>query len=129
MATGALVAAAGSVAAALLPGSALVIAANALVGLGTAAGAPLLISVAGRSASPSETGAAVGTVTTVGYLGFVVAPAAIGRLAAASTLPTVGAVAVVLALGAAPVRPRSDVSSDHVPEHHPASRPGTAGDG
>jgi MFS family permease len=105
VAIGALVAAAGSVAAALVPVTGLVILAIAVCGLGTAAGAPLLLSLAGRSGPPAQAGAAVGTVTTVGYLGFVVAPAAIGGLAGASTLPialaAVAVVAAALAAGAA----------------------------
>jgi predicted MFS family arabinose efflux permease len=103
VALGAAVAAAGSVAAALLPVTWLVLVAIAAVGLGTAAGAPLLLSMAGRAVPPSQAGAAVGTVTTVGYLGFVVAPAAVGGLAGATTLPialaAVAGVAVALAGG------------------------------
>ena len=103
MALGAAVAAAGSLAAALLPVTGLVLVAIAAVGLGTAAGAPLLLSLAGRAVPASEAGAAVGTVTTVGYLGFVVAPAAVGGLAGATTLPValaaVAGAALALAAG------------------------------
>lgn len=105
VALGALVAAGASVAAALVPVTALVIVAIAFAGLGTAAGAPLLLSLAGRSASLHQAGAAVGTVTTVGYLGFVVAPAVVGGLAGATTLPialaAMALVAVALAGGTA----------------------------
>jgi hypothetical protein len=52
-----------------------------------------------------QAGAAVGTVTTLGYLGFVVAPAAVGGLAGATTLPValaaVALSAVALAGGTA----------------------------
>lgn len=105
VALGAIVAAGASVAAALAPDTALVIVAIAFAGLGTAAGAPLLLSLAGRSVSVHQAGAAVGTVTTLGYLGFVVAPAAVGGLAGATTLPValaaVAVVAVALAGGTA----------------------------
>lgn len=99
VALGAAVAAAGSAAAAVLPATWLVLVAIAAVGLGTAAGAPLLLSMAGRAVPMDQAGAAVGTVTTVGYLGFVIAPAAIGGLAAATTLP-IALAAVALAAGA-----------------------------
>ena len=105
VALGAVVAAGASVAAALVPDTGLVIVAIAFAGLGTAAGAPLLLSLAGRSVSVHQAGAAVGTVTTLGYLGFVVAPAAVGGLAGATTLPAalaaVALVAVALAGGTA----------------------------
>lgn len=105
VALGAAVAAIATVCAALIPNTVLVIIAIAFAGLGTAAGAPLLLSVAGRSVPLRQAGAAVGTVTTVGYLGFVVAPAAVGGLAGATTLPialaAVAVAAVALAGGAA----------------------------
>jgi MFS family permease len=105
VALGAVVAAGASVAAALVPDTGLVIVAIAFAGLGTAAGAPLLLSLAGRSVSVHQAGAAVGTVTTLGYLGFVVAPAAVGGLAGATTLPValaaVALSAVALAGGTA----------------------------
>lgn len=108
VAAGALLAAIGTAGAALLPVTPLVVLAIALAGLGTAAGAPLLLSVAGRSVPADRAGGAVGTVTTVGYLGFVIAPAAVGALSGATTLPValaaVGVAAVVLAAGAARVR-------------------------
>ena len=105
VALGAIMAAAASVAAALVPVTALVIVAIAFAGLGTAAGAPLLLSLAGRTVALKQAGAAIGTVTTVGYLGFVVAPAAVGGLAGVTTLPValaaVALVALALAGGAA----------------------------
>lgn len=101
VALGAIVAAGASVAAALIPATALVIVAIAFAGLGTAAGAPLLLSLAGRSVPLHQAGAAVGTVTTVGYLGFVVAPAAVGGLAGATTLPVALAAVALVALALA----------------------------
>jgi predicted MFS family arabinose efflux permease len=101
VALGASVAAAATVAAALVPATTLVIVAIAFAGLGTAAGAPLLLSVTGRAVPVHQAGAAVGTVTTVGYLGFVVAPAAVGGLAGATTLPVALAAVAVAALALA----------------------------
>ncbi|HET7722437.1 MAG TPA: MFS transporter [Acidimicrobiales bacterium] len=101
VALGAIVAAVASVVAALVPVTALVVVAIAFAGLGTAAGAPLLLSLAGRSVPLRQAGAAVGTVTTVGYLGFVVAPAAVGGLAGATTLPVALAAVAVAAVALA----------------------------
>ena len=101
VALGAIVAAVATVAAALVPNPALVIVAIAFAGLGTAAGAPLLLSLAGRSVPVHQAGAAVGTVTTVGYLGFVVAPAAVGGLAGATTLPVALAAVALVAMALA----------------------------
>lgn len=101
VALGAIVAAIATVAAALVPNTALVIVAIAFAGLGTAAGAPLLLSLAGRSVPVHQAGAAVGTVTTVGYLGFVVAPAAVGGLAGATTLPVALAAVALVAMALA----------------------------
>jgi MFS family permease len=101
VALGAGMAAVGTVAAALVPNTALVIVAIAFAGLGTAAGAPLLLSLAGRSVPVHQAGAAVGTVTTVGYLGFVVAPAFVGGLAGATTLPVALAAVAIVALALA----------------------------
>lgn len=98
---GAVVAAIATVLAALLPHAGLVIVAIAFAGLGTAAGAPVLLSLAGRAVPVHQAGAAVGTVTTVGYLGFVVAPAAVGGLAGATTLPVALAAVAVAALALA----------------------------
>ena len=101
VAGGALLAALASALAALSPVTGVVVGAVALAGLGTAACAPSLFSLAGRSAPPHLSGAAVGTVTTVGYLGFVLAPAMVGGLARATTLPTALAAVAVPALALA----------------------------
>ena len=104
VAGGALLAAIGTVTGALTPVTPVVLGAIALAGLGTAACAPSLLSLAGRAAPVHLSGAAVGTVTTVGYLGFVLAPALVGGLARLSTLPTalaaIAVPAVALAAGA-----------------------------
>lgn len=104
VAGGALVAALGTAAAALSPVTAVVVASIALAGLGTAGCAPSLFSLAGRAVPLRFSGAAVSTVTTVGYLGFVLAPAMVGGLSRLTTLPTalaaVAVPAVALAAGA-----------------------------
>ena len=104
VAGGAAVAALAIAVAALAPLTPLVLAGIALAGLGTAACAPSLFRLAGAAVPSHLTGAAIGTVTTVRYLGFVIAPALVGGLAGALTLPTalaaVSVVALVLAAGA-----------------------------
>ncbi len=136
VALGAVVAAAASVAAALVPVTALVIVAVAFAGLGTAAGAPLLLSLAGRTVAVKQAGAAIGTVTTVGYLGFVVAPAAVGGLAGMTTLPValaaVALVALALAGGTAALprgRRRAEGPGSSGAKVTSRSRPGFAGNG
>ena len=101
MAGGAVLAAIGTVVGALAPVTPAVLGGIALAGLGTAACAPSLLSLAGRVAPVHLSGAAVGTVTTVGYLGFVLAPALVGGLARLSTLPTALAAITVPALALA----------------------------
>ena len=96
-----MVAALATAGAALAPLTPLVLAGIALAGLGTAACAPSLFRLAGGAVPSHLTGAAIGTVTTVGYLGFVIAPALVGRLAGALTLPTALAVVSVAALALA----------------------------
>jgi MFS family permease len=93
---GALVATAGTLLGAAAPTAALVLIGIALAGLGTGVCAPVLFGLAGRSVPALSRGAAVGTVTTIGYLGFVLSPVFIGQLAGATTLPwALAAVAVV----------------------------------
>jgi MFS family permease len=103
IASGAALAAVGSLAAAGLPTIPGVLAGIAAAGLGTATCAPSLLGLAGRWGGTARRGAAVGTATTLGYLGFVLAPAVIGGLAAATTLPialgSAAVVAVALAAG------------------------------
>jgi MFS family permease len=99
--TGAALAAAGSVVAALAPNTAGVLAGIAVAGLGTSICAPTLIAIAGLPRYGRQ-GAATSTVITIAYLGFAVGPAAIGLVAGATTLPTalaaVAAIAGALAL-------------------------------
>jgi predicted MFS family arabinose efflux permease len=111
---GAALAAAGSLIAALAPATGVALAGIALAGLGTSVCAPTLISLAGRIAGPGERGAAISTVITIAYLGFVVGPAAVGIASDAATLRAalagVGGLALVLA-AAARVAPTASVGS------------------
>jgi MFS family permease len=49
----------------------------AVAGVGTSVCAPTIMSLAGAWAGPGRRGAAVSTVTTTAYLGFLVGPAAV----------------------------------------------------
>jgi predicted MFS family arabinose efflux permease len=85
--------AAGALAVALVAGeTAVALGAFVLVGVGVANAVPLLFSAAGRV---PPAGPSLAAVFTMGYLGFVVGPPAIGALAAAATLPTALAVVCV----------------------------------
>lgn len=74
----------------------------AVAGLGSSVCAPTVISLAGAWAGPERRGAAVSTVTTIAYLGFLVGPAAVGLASSLTSLPTalagVAAIAVLLAV-------------------------------
>jgi MFS family permease len=73
----------------------------AVAGLGTSVCAPTVISLAGSWAGPDRRGAAVSTVTTTAYVGFLVGPAAVGLASSitslSSALAGVAAVAALLA--------------------------------
>ena len=105
VAIGAVVAAAGSALAALVPWPALALVGVALAGLGTSVCAPTLISMAGSWAGSEERAAAVSTVTTVAYLGFLLGPPAVGLAASATSLSTALALVALLALGLAALAP------------------------
>lgn len=105
IAAGAAVAAAGTAIAATAATVAIGIAGILIAGLGTSVCAPTLISMAGAAAPAHLRGAAVATVTTIAYLGFLLGPAAVGGLATATDLPTsltaVAGLAAALCLAAA----------------------------
>jgi MFS family permease len=93
----------------------------ALVGLGLGGGgvalvAPALLARAGRLADERGRGAAIATMTTIGYLGFVIGPIFVGLLSQVAGLRfAVGALAglaIVLAIaGAATLRPAGSQGS------------------
>ena len=99
---GAALGAAGTLLGALATSAGLALTGIALAGAGISICAPVLFSIAGRSADDAVRGAAVSIVTTIAYLGFVVGPAAVGLLASATALRTslasVAAVAVTLVI-------------------------------
>jgi MFS family permease len=99
---GAALGAAGTLLGALATGAALALAGVVVAGAGISICAPVLFSIAGRSADEALRGAAVSIVTTIAYLGFLVGPAAVGLLASATALRTslaaVAGVAVALAI-------------------------------
>ncbi len=94
-----------------------------LAGLGTGVCAPAIISAAGTAVPTRERGAAVSTVMTIAYLGFVAGPAVVGlvagRVGLRAGLGTVAALAGVLALAAA-VIPASKPSEAAVRPADPA---------
>jgi MFS family permease len=104
IAAGAAFAGVGTAIAATAGGVPVAVAGIVLAGLGTAVCAPTIISLAGAAVAPDERGAAVSTVTTIGYLGFLLGPAAVGGLAQAAdlrvSLTAVAGLAFVLALAA-----------------------------
>jgi MFS family permease len=75
-----------------------------IAGLGTSVCAPTIFRLGGRVVGAGVRGDAIGVITTLAYLGFLVGPAIIGGLAQAVSLPLAlsfaAAGALVLALGA-----------------------------
>lgn len=102
------VALAGLVGAALAPNAAVAVAAFFVGGAGISVAAPALFGAGGRNASPEERGSAIATVTTLGYLGFLVGPPVVGGLAEAGGLRTAfaGLALLAAALVVAASRPR-----------------------
>jgi hypothetical protein len=109
MRAGAGAGAAGTLLAAVAPVTVLALVGIVVAGAGVSICAPILFSLAGRSADEAVRGAAVSIVTTIAYLGFLVGPAVVGLLADATTLRTslacAGAVALLLAALAGRARP------------------------
>jgi MFS family permease len=94
---GSLIAASGLGGALLIHEPVAAIAGFALLGLGLAAVVPIAFSAAGEL-DPRATGRLVGRVATLGYVGSVAGPIAIGWLAEATSLRTALSLVVVLAL-------------------------------
>src|SRR5215208_5879379 len=94
---GSLVAAGGLGLGLLIHEPAAAIAGFALLGLGLAAVVPIAFAAAGAM-DPRATGSLVGSVATVGYVGSVAGPIAIGWLAEATSLRTALGLVVLLAL-------------------------------
>jgi predicted MFS family arabinose efflux permease len=113
LAGGALLAAVGSAVAATAGSIPAALGGLAVAGLGTAVCAPTILGVAGRWARAGRRASAIATVTTLAYVGFLVGPAAVGLLSAATdlrgALVAVAGVAVLLTLltSAVPRVPRA----------------------
>ena len=98
---GGLIAATGFVLAGALPWATSSVAGFVLVGLGASNIVPVLFSAAGRLPGTAP-GVAIATVTTFGYTGLLLGPAAIGAAAHALSLPiALAGVAVLLVAGSA----------------------------
>ena len=98
LSVGALIAAIGLVLAATAGSAPVALVGLALGGGGVAMVAPALFARAGRMADPQGRGAAIATLTTVGYTGFVVGPVVVGLVAQEAGLRTAFVVIAMLAL-------------------------------
>jgi MFS family permease len=100
---GALAAAAGAGLAASSHATGLALAGFALAGAGISVAAPVVFGAAGRGLPGAHQGSAVGTVTTIGYAGFLIGPALMGGVSGAAGLRAglvmLACTALLLALG------------------------------
>jgi MFS family permease len=110
--TGSLVAAGGLGLGLLIHEPAAAIAGFALLGLGLGAVVPIAFAAAGEI-DPRATGRLVGRVATVGYVGSVAGPIAIGWLAEGTSLRTALCLVVLLALTIAAISGRALTAGQH----------------
>ena len=101
----------GLVGAAAAPNVPLAIAAFFVGGAGISIAAPALFGAGGRLATPEERGRALATVTTLGYLGFLVGPPLVGGLAEAIGLRAGFAALALLAVALVAATPRLGLSA------------------
>jgi MFS family permease len=97
--------AAGAVLLAVAPAPALALAGVSLAGAGCSVLAPTLFSAVGARSASGREGAALGVVSTLGYVGFLVGPPVIGLLSAATSLPAALGLLGLLGLGIAAAGP------------------------
>ena len=116
------VALAGLAAAALAPNPPAAIAAFFVGGAGISIAAPVLFGAGGRLTSPEERGSALATVTTLGYLGFLVGPPIVGGIAEAVGLRASFAALAVIATALILAVPRLHLNG-RVPGTVPGTRP------
>ncbi|MEO5574752.1 MAG: MFS transporter [Gaiellaceae bacterium] len=112
----------GLVGASLAPNVPFAVAAFFVGGAGISIAAPALFGAAGRNAAPHERGSAVATVTTIGYLGFLVGPPIVGGLAEVVGLRTAFAALALVAAGLVVATPRLRLHG-RVPGTVPGTRP------
>ncbi len=112
----------GLVGAAAAPNVPVAIAAFFVGGAGISIAAPTLFGAGGRLATPEERGSAVATVTTLGYLGFLVGPPIVGGIAEAIGLRAAFAALGLLAVALVLATPRLRLSG-RVPGTVPGARP------
>jgi hypothetical protein len=109
--SGAAVAATGTLTAALAPNTTLALTGIVATGLGTSVCAPTILSPIDQTPTGASRASAVSVVTTLGYAGFLIGPAAIGMTASVTNLRTalacVSSVALILATGAAVLRKKT----------------------
>ncbi len=96
----------GLVGAALAPTVPVAVAAFFVGGAGISIAAPALFGAGARLATPEQRGSAIATVTTLGYLGFLVGPPLVGGLAEAVGLRTAFGALSLIAVGLVAVTPR-----------------------
>ena len=111
----------GLMGAALAPNVPAAVAAFFVGGAGISIAAPALFGAGGRLATPEERGSAVATVTTIGYLGFLVGPPLVGGVAELTSLRGSFAVLALLAATLVAVTPRLQLG--RVPWTDPGTRP------
>jgi predicted MFS family arabinose efflux permease len=116
------VAAAGLIGAALAPNAPVAVAAFFVGGAGISIAAPTLFGAGGRRAEADERSSAVATVTTIGYLGFLVGPPLVGGLSEVLGLRTAFAALALLAVGLVVATPRLGLPG-RVPGTDPGTRP------
>jgi MFS family permease len=120
--SGIAVAFAGLVGAALAPNVPVAVASFFVGGAGISIAAPTLFGAGGRNAEPQERGAAVATVTTLGYLGFLVGPPVLGGIAEALGLRASFAALALVAVALVVAIPRLGLEG-RVPGTDPGTRP------
>jgi MFS family permease len=100
--------AAGAVLLAVAPEPVVALIGVAVAGAGTSVLAPTLFSAVGRRSQEGRQGAALGAVSTLGYIGFLVGPPVVGLVSAATSLPvalgSLGLVGVAVAVAGPVVR-------------------------
>ena len=102
----------GSIVASLAQSAPVAIVAFFLGGAGVSVAAPTLLGAAGRRAGGGDRGAAVATVTTIGYLGFLVGPPIVGAVAEAVGLRVAFAALALVAAALVVATPRLDLGRE-----------------